>query len=86
MNGSLAGGVLTEAGLKDAAHDALVDLGRLDSCTADGFTNNQRAQLRCGEGLERALELGYRGAHGRDDDYFIHALLSTGTGSNMLSD
>jgi len=81
---------LTKTSLKDAAHDALVDLGKPADCfvfiarihcdgsearTAQCFADDESAQLRSGEGLQRSLKLAYGGANCRNDDNFFHAAI-----------
>ena len=82
MKCRLAGRVLAKAGLDDTAHDALVDLRRLNACTAHSLAHHQRTQLRCGERLQRTLKLAHRRPHSRYDHDFSHtfALREQGLG------
>ena len=63
---------LAGAGRDDVAHDAFVDRRRVDAGARDRFADDQRAQLRRGEILERAEELAGGHADGADDDGFGH--------------
>ena len=65
-------GFWPSAGRDDVAHDAFVDDRRIDAGAADGFGDDQRAELRRGEVLERAEELAGRRADGADDDGSSH--------------
>ena len=56
----------------DVAHDALVDERRIDAGARDGLANDQRAELRRGEVLQRAEELAGGRPDGADDDGFSH--------------
>ena len=64
---SLSRRVLAKARLKDATHDAVVHLCRLDSGAPYRFAHHQRAQLRSGKGLQRTLELADGRPNGRND-------------------
>jgi hypothetical protein len=44
---------LTEPRRHDVAHDAFFDDAWVDARPPDRFTNDHRAELRCGERLER---------------------------------
>ena len=72
----LARRVLAEAGRDDVAHDAFVDDRRVDAGAAHGLGDDQRAELRRGEALERAEELAGRRPHRADDDGLTHGATS----------
>ena len=75
----LARGVLAEAGGHDVAHDAFVDDGRVDAGAANGFGDDQRAELGSGEVLQRAQKLAGRRPDGADDDGLTHDIVTVRT-------
>ena len=68
----LTRGVLTLPGCDDVAHDAFVDDGGFDAGAADGFGDNERAELRRGELFQRAQEFASRRTDSADDDGVSH--------------
>jgi len=88
MDGGLACWILAETGLQHAAHDAFVYRARgerwvcgkawiglcgvLKARAANRFADGESAQLRRGEGLERALKLSYGRSDRRENDCLFH--------------
>src|SRR5208282_5143389 len=68
--------VLTESGRDDVAHDALVDLRRLQIRSLDGFAHCDRADLRSRHIAQTSLKFSDRRAASRDD----HNSIRTGHG------
>ena len=51
----------------------------IDAGAAHGFGDDERAELRRGEVLERAEKLAGRRADGADDDGFTHGAIRSGS-------
>lgn len=56
-NGGLAGGRLTDRGLKNVAHVDVCDLGDWNLGLFEGGFDGYSAEMRCGDGGEGAIEL-----------------------------
>jgi hypothetical protein len=70
--GGLAGGVLTEAGGENAAHDAFVDGFWGEGSAADSFADGDSAEVDGAEVAERTEEFAHGGADGAYDCYVFH--------------
>ncbi len=64
-------GILTESSGDDVAHDAFVDLRRIDAGTSDSLADSDGAKLRSAEVGEAALKFSDGGAAAGNDDYIV---------------
>jgi hypothetical protein len=70
--------ILSHPGADHVAHDAFVDGGRVEVRAADGFRDDERAQLWRGKALQRAEELAGRRANCARNDHVTHECSAPG--------